>query len=573
MGSRLPHLAAVLLLATLLSSAAQGRTDQRPVPVLVEQLMPGVTYEQDVDYSPHGAVTYHVITAPAPGGLYSLSPVLAGGTVTGPTESLAQLEQSVSTTATVAGINGDFFSTHNGRPTGIYMQGGVIANAPASLRSSIGIDSSGSVHVKRFKFVGTWHGTGQHRPLNGINQTPTAGQVVLFTPAWGATTPVIGNAAEAVIEPFPSATPNTDLNGTVTAVSTAGGGTTIPADGAVLMAVGTTIGAKLQAEAAVGTTVTARITLPDDWSNVTGAIGGGPLLVKNGKAVFHTTENFAATDLTLRTARAGIGQLADGRIVLVAVDGGQPGYSAGVTTYELAKEMVALGAQTASAVSFGGPVAAAFDGTLLSRPSGPVAGQALKDALLVEYYGVYAPPPSSPVVSGGATEQLAYKVVRPSTVTATLVGPDGQSAQIDTGSKAPGTYSFTSPPFTQEGTWHWHVVATDDLGRQSTADQTFRYDLTLSALRVPSSVSRKQGLTVHFSLSRSATVTLTIQTKAGAVVGVGLPQADPAGPGTLHWDGTLDGSTPAYPGAYVARVTATSSIGTMDLSAPFALLI
>ena len=69
------------------------------------------------------------------------------------------------------------------------MSGGVLAHPPLSARSSIGIDTAGALHVDRVKFFGTWKGTGQRRPLAGINQTPAPGQVVLFTPAYGARTP------------------------------------------------------------------------------------------------------------------------------------------------------------------------------------------------------------------------------------------------------------------------------------------------------------------------------------------------------------------------------------------------
>src|SRR3982751_5211143 len=74
-------------------------------------LMPGVTYEKTVQFTPHGAVVLHVITAPRPGdqsGLYQLAPVLARGTVTGARERVTQLEKDVSAQATVVGINGDF---------------------------------------------------------------------------------------------------------------------------------------------------------------------------------------------------------------------------------------------------------------------------------------------------------------------------------------------------------------------------------------------------------------------------------------------------------------------------------
>ena len=56
-----------------------------------------------------------------------------------------------------------------------------------------------------------------------------------------------------------------------------------------------------------------RLILPPSWGSVVSAVGGGPLLVRGGRAVFHTSENFDATDLTARDARAAVGQLADGR--------------------------------------------------------------------------------------------------------------------------------------------------------------------------------------------------------------------------------------------------------------------
>ena len=57
---------------------------------------------------------------------------------------------------------------------------------------------------------------------------------------------------------------------------------------------------------------------------MTAAIGGGPLLVRNHRAVFKTSENFATSDLSTRDARAAVGQLDDGRVILVAVDGAGP---------------------------------------------------------------------------------------------------------------------------------------------------------------------------------------------------------------------------------------------------------
>ncbi len=537
-------------------------------------LLPGVTYEKTVQFTPHGAVVVHVLTAPRPGdqnGLYQLAPVLATGTVSGGRQRVTQMEKDISNQATVAGINGDFFSAKDGQPSGIFMQGGVLARPPLSTRSSIGIDAAGALHVDRVKFFGTWRGTGQRRPLNGLNQTPRSGQVILFTPAYGARTPSVPGAAEIVLKPYPAATPNADLAATVTA-TTVGGGTAIPTDGAVLMAAGTTLAAALTAEAPTGTPITTRLILQPAWAGVTAALGGGPVLVRAGKPVFRSLEDFTNDQVSRRDPRAGVGQLADGRIVLVAVDGAQPGYSVGLTSFELAQTLVRLGAVTASGLDSGGSVSVAFDGQLLNRPSDAAGERQVKEALLVQYFGVYAAPPPLALVNGDpgkGTQSLSYKIVRPSKVTAQLIGPDNVARPLETAVQHdPGSYPFTFSAFDKEGTWHWNVVATDDLGRVSTIDRPFRYDTTLRGVTAPKSA--RGNVTVRFTLSRAASVQLRIETRGGVVVRTQKSVELQPGARSVVWDGTLPQGTRAYGGAYVAHLFATSEVGTSDIAVPFA---
>ena len=561
------RLVSLLVVAAVFAAPAHAATKQ--------SLVPGVTYEQGVQFTPHGAVAFHVITAPRPGaanGLYGFGPVLGRGTMIGGRERVTQIEKDVALNATVAGINGDLFNWADSHPSGIYMNGGVLEHPPFDGRSSIGIDSTGALRVDRLKFFGTWRGTGQRRPLTGLNETPANGQVVLFTPAWGPATPRIAGAAEVVLHPFPAAVPNVDLAATVTAAAT-GGGTAIPVDGAVLTAVGSAIAPKLQAEAPVGTALTARMILQPAWTGVVDALGGGPVLVRNGAPVFRSLEAFDPDQITTRNPRAGVGQLADGRIILVAVDGRQPGYSVGMTTFEFAQTMVRLGAVTASAVDSGGSVTVAFDGELLNRPSDPGGERAVKEALLVKYYGVYAPPLADVDKEGAARGlTLVYKLVRPSTVSAVLVPPDRLPRVVDAGEgKQPGYYRYPYTELDQEGTWRWVVNATDDLARPSTSDRAFHVDFTLSALHVPRSLPRSAGVTVRFTLSRPARVALRIETRLGTIVKTIQPRALAAGDQSLFWDAHLTPKKKAFAGAYVARVIATSEIGTMNLAAPFTL--
>jgi hypothetical protein len=551
------RLATFLVLFSAFASAAHAQ---------VTELMPGVGYEKIVQFTPHGPVVLHVITAPRPGadnGLYQLAPALAHGTLAGNAEPLTQIQQELAGQATVAGINGDF-----PRPGGIVISGGVLLRQPLQTRSSIGIDASGSLRVDRVRFAGTWKGTGQRRPLAGVNQTPGAGQVVLFTPAYGAPVPRIAGAAEVTLDPFPAALPNTDLTTAVTAVGT-GGGDTIPPAGAVLLATGTAA-AKLQAEVPVGAQVTTRLILQPTWDGVVGALGGGPVLVKNGRPVFRSLEDFTTDQISSRTPRAGVGQLADGRVVLVAVDGSQPGYSAGMTSFELAQTLQRLGAVTASAVESGGAVTAAFDGRLLDRPSDAAGERPVKEALLVAYYGVYSPP-LLPLLNGDPTravEPLAYKLVRPSIVTAEVIGPDGVPRVLESAvAHPPGSYSLAFDGYDVEGAWRWHVQATDDLGRASTVDQLFRYDTTLAGVTV--AAPARGSAVVRFTLARPAKVRLRIETKAGVVVRELSAAGLQAGDRQLVWDGLLPQGPRAYGGSYIAHVFATSTVGASDVAVPF----
>jgi hypothetical protein len=534
-------------------------------------LMPGVTYEKTIEFTPHGAVALHVVTAPRPGdqnGLYQLAPVLAGGTVLGGRERVTQIERDLSSRATLVGINGDLFNATDGHPAGVFMSGGALAHPPLASRSSIGIDAAGALRVDRVRFFGTWRGTGQRRALNGLNAQPNPGQAVLYTPAYGPRAPAVAGSVEAILRPFPAAAPNVDLTATVTAVG-ANGGEAIPPDGAILQATGRSLAAKLQAEAPVGTALAARLILQPAWTGVTAALGGGPVLVRNGVPVFRSLEDFTNDQVTARDPRAGVGQLADGRVILVAVDGGQPGYSVGLTAYELGQAMARLGAVTAAGVEAGDDVTVAFDGQVLNHPRN--GEHAVREALLVQYFGIYAAEPPLSLLTGepGKTEEpLSYKLVRPALVTAQLIGPDGVAHVLEANVQHdPGSYPFLFSAFDKEGTWHWNVTAVDDLKRTSTIDRTFRYDTTLRALVAPRPAHG--AATFRFTLSRPASVELRIETRGGVAIRALAAVSLQPGPQSLTWDGRLPLGSKAFGGAYVAHLVVTSDVGTSDIMAPF----
>jgi hypothetical protein len=465
------------------------------------------------------------------------------------------------------------------------MQGGVLQSPPYRFRSSIGITSDGKLSVGRVAFFGYWQGLGQRRPLTGLNQPPRGDGTALFTPAWGAATPKLAGAVEAVIEPFPAAVPGQDLSGTVT-IQTTGGGTPIPRDGAVLVAHGSQA-AKLASEAPPPARVITHLILSPDWlaSGVTDALGGGPVIVKNGKAVYTAGEDFLPTQLAPRNPRTAVGQRKDGKIVLIAADGRRPGYSSGLTNWELAQTMVRHGVVTGSALDAGGSTTMAFDGQLLNRPSDPGGERSVAESLSVLYTGVYAPPPALTVVSpngdGIAEKQLlAFKVVRPSTVTMSLVGPGGTTALTQTDERQPGIYKVSWPSAatrrqaTPLGRWRWVVTATDDLAQKSSVERSFWLNDTLGFMRVaPAAVKLRQrtrtAVVARFNVAYQARVTPSIWTTSGVLVRR-LP-AKSLGPGTrtIAWNGRFANGRLVYRGTYVFRVFAQNAYGPVDLAQPF----
>jgi phosphodiester glycosidase len=524
-------------------------------------LMPGVTYDRQVEFTPHGPVVLDVVTAPNPdGSLYTLTPALSNGALVG-TQRLTDMERDVSASSTVVGVNGDFFTPSPGKPTGILMRAGVLESAPATARSSLAVAPDGTLTVARVKFDGTWRGTGQRRQLD-LNAPPAKGHTTLYTPAWGPETPAESGVVVDVLSTLAPLAPNRTATGVVAQVGT-GGPTPIPPGGAVLVSRGNQ-GPHLTAEAPAGTTIEIRPTLTPNWSSMTSAIGGGPLLVTAGKPVFRARESFGDPVLNRRSARAAVAQLRDGRILLATVEGGSSAYSAGMTNYELAVALVRLGARTALGLGTGPSTAMAFDGSLLTRST--EAEQPISDALFLSYNGVYAAPPSSETLSPNAdgvddTLAFSYKLVRPSRVTASVVGPDGASIPLVADAEQPGVHTLEwDGSGAAEGDWRFVVTGVDDSGRATTAERTFELNETLGSLQV---ARTGNGASASFTLARPATVTVTVEKPNGIVLATLVSKRLDAGTQTATWTGRVAGG-------YRVRVVASNSIGSATLLAPVA---
>jgi hypothetical protein len=411
-------------------------------------------------------------------------------------------------------------------------------------------------------------------PLNEFNQplTTTKG-VALYTSVWGGRTPSSPQALDAVLEGFPAAVPNGNRRGRAVRFH-AKGGTLIPAGGAVLQARGVSRNT-LRAEALPGRVLTLHFSIPALWPDVADAIGGGPLLVQNGLAVLKAGEEFTRAQLVPRHPRTAVGQLANGRVILVAVDG-RSGASRGLRNWELALEMVRLGAVTAMGFDAGGSTTLAFDGRVLNKPSDG-AERSVADGLFVFFYGAYAPKPRLPVFSPNRdgvadVQRVSVKVVRRSQVNVRLVRPDGSLSWQRAGWMNPQRIALRlSARGMQNGRWRWLVESVDPDGRQSQMERSFVVNKTLGHLRLSKQrmhVAPRSGgrLGVSVVLTRPSRFRVTVRRPGGAVVRrLRWRSLQPRGRIFMRWDGRNARRLAVQGGYYVIRAEARNALGTIAL--------
>ena len=132
------------------------------------------------------------------------------------------------------------------------------------------------------------------------------------------------------------------------------------------------------------------------WKRVAETVGGNPTLLRNGRVVIGDGAHY----FHLRHPRTGVGTTADGKVLLVTVDGRRPGYSVGMKPPAFARLFRRLGATTAVNLDGGGSTTMWVRGRVRNRPSDG-RERAVSSALLVL---AGAPESRRPVVAEPAPE-------------------------------------------------------------------------------------------------------------------------------------------------------------------------
>jgi len=276
-------------------------------------------------------------------------------------------------TGALAATNGGYFSA-GGDPLGCLMIDGEWVSEPDGQRSCAGITAEGTVLFDRLhaEFMAV---TGEtSAPIDGVNRERRANELILYRPIYDASTRTNAFGAEAAVS-----------NGVVVSVSDQRGDSPIPRDGFVLSGHGRARQWILRALAPGTPVVVQTVLVPRSadprWQQIVHAIGGGPRLLSGGE--WTPPEDFPAMLTDRRHPRTAMGVLADGRLLLLVVDGRQPTHSLGMTLPELAMELRRLGAVEAMNLDGGGSSTMVVGHRVVNQPSDETGERPVADALLV----------------------------------------------------------------------------------------------------------------------------------------------------------------------------------------------
>lgn len=300
--------------------------------------------------------------------LLEIRPVLGRDVLRG-TETLSSL---AARHGAVAAINGGFFGG-DGHPVGTYIQDRQALTSSDILRTSLGFTGSNNVQIGYINPVLAVHlpGLNDRVLVDRLNRWPLENAVGLYTHHWGTQTPQVASSALEIV---------VDAEGKVERVTSGIGYSWIPKNGYVVALWGNK--SHLASGVKVGDKITYGQFFGEQWPNLQHLITGGPLLVDNGIPVFNAvTEGFTG-NILLNNPRTAVGEKADGTVLMVVIDGRQPGYSAGVTLEELSYIMVDLGAVRAVNLDGGGSTQMWVKGNTVNQPSGGVE-RGLSNAILV----------------------------------------------------------------------------------------------------------------------------------------------------------------------------------------------
>ena len=343
----------------------------KPIETVLPELQPGLAYTNQVIAS--GPISIHVVRVDRSRPASQLRSVHAGNGAFG----LANISDHLRGLPKVAGrpiaaINGDFYQregTYAGDPRGLQLIDGVLVRAPLGM--SLWIDRAGEPHMDdvQSRFQVTW--PDGSKAAMGFNEESAPNRLVLFTPSAGPSTRTRGGR-EWILAPEASGTASglpigARMKLRVTEIRD-GGNSPIPTHGFVLSA-GPALVRRLPN---VNTQQVLEVDLSTSvpMNDAVSGIGGGPMLVRNHRAVrieIPDDDAYQFKSMKERHPRSAVGWNRE-HYFLVTVDGRQK-ESVGMTLEELGEHLAAIGCSEAMNLDGGGSATLWADGRIRNHPS------------------------------------------------------------------------------------------------------------------------------------------------------------------------------------------------------------
>jgi hypothetical protein len=417
-----------------------GRAGDTPLVRRTSGLAPGVTHR--VVHDGAGPFTEHIATIDL-AAASSPDAALAGNRLRGLQATSTIGRQS----GAVLAINGDYFLS-TGRPVHAFSQDGRLVQTPQLTGRALGLDATGTRVSMGFPdaraTLTTQSDTGTvTTSIPRWNSGPATGDSVAAFTAAGAeleTPPnndcyaglaATGNRVvhpDGGVEIAMVVTGNPRCGGDAPVVQTTG----VVLDGSHFNASGSFLQSLRAGQAA-------QLTESLGFPGSVDVLGGTPVLILGG--VQQIQDFYCESSFCDRQPRTALGVTADGHMLLVVVDGRQPGYSVGMTLQELADLMQSLGAVNAINLDGGGSSTMWVNGMLANRPSDG-SQRGVGNALVVVPGG--APGPQvlrqaapSPSPSPTAARTRVQRLPAPALVSPVLGGepvPGWAAAAADPGS-------------------------------------------------------------------------------------------------------------------------------------------
>ena len=272
---------------------------------------------------------------------------------------ITPLKTMAQTAQVSAAINAGFFNRNNQLPLGAIRRDDQWISGPILNRGAIAWNQQGEFALSSLSLAyALTTSQGGSFTVNHINSGYVQAGIGLYTAAWGSTYTPIADGETVVI---------VNQNQVVQQMMLGGAGTgavPIPPQGYVLALRSFNSAAQAMP---VGTTLALSPDLrPPNFANFPLAIGGGPILVREGQIIADArAEGFSEAFATQAAPRSAIGVTPNGNIVLVAIHYSPGGR--GPTLAEAAQIMRQLGAQNARNLDGGTSSSLYLGGTIINR--------------------------------------------------------------------------------------------------------------------------------------------------------------------------------------------------------------